>query len=441
MPFLRAAVLAALSTAVCAIKIDTSGDKVRPVTKVVKLLKGMQASMESEAKEDEETYEKMTCWCKTNNEEKTKSTEEARELIKSLTARVAELSATESRLGGEITKLKDEVAENERGLDTAMTLRKQQASQFTVEEGELENSTEAVADAAATLASNGSSLLQIPKGQILGQLQAVVQKHKDLLTHAQLKRLDEFLGKSAPDTSVGGIAGVLQGLKDDFNNRLTTVRQQENSDNTSYEDLRAAKRAEIAAGRKQYEAKTEQKANARLAKVEAKHGIKDSEAGLAADLELLEQVKERCGGMDTEYEKRRKMRSEELAAVAKAIAILDDDEARDSFGKTFGTSFLQVSSVGGQVKKAAALLAKAGERDARLVTLALMLKLDTFEKVKKAIDDLVLDMKKQQSDEVTKKDWCNDELNNNQLQTQDKLREKNIVYRKVGNFEILGGTD
>jgi len=239
------------------------------------------------------------------------------------------------------------------------------------------------------------------------------------------------LGKSAPDTSVGGIAGVLQGLKDDFNNSLTTVRQQESRDNTSYENLRAAKRAEIAAGRKQYEAKTEQKANARLAKVEAKHGIKDSEAGLAADLELLAQVKERCGGMDTEYEKRRKMRNEELEAVAKAIAILDDDDARDSFGKTFGTSFLQVSSVGGQRKRAAALLAKVGEKDARLVTLSLMLKLDTFEKVKKAIDDLVLDMKKQQSDEVTKKDWCVDELDKNQLETQEKNRAKASLIAKL----------
>eukprot|EP00930_Biecheleria_cincta_P023417 TRINITY_DN16924_c1_g1_i1.p1 TRINITY_DN16924_c1_g1~~TRINITY_DN16924_c1_g1_i1.p1 ORF type:complete len:653 (+),score=228.02 TRINITY_DN16924_c1_g1_i1:76-2034(+) len=431
MSLLRAVVLAALTVAAAAIKIDAFGDKVRPVTKVVKLLKGMQATMESEATEDEETYEKMTCWCKKNQEEKTKSTEEAQELIKSLTARVAELSATDSRLGVEIAKLKDEVAENERGLESATAMRKKQKSEFRVEEGELENSTEAVANAAATISSNSSSLLQMPKGQILGQLKAVVQKHKDLLTQAQLKRLDDFMEKSEPINSLGGIAGVLQGLRDDFNERLTTVRQQENRDNASYEDLRAAKRDEIAAGRKQYEAKIEQKAAAKLEMVEAKHGIKDSKAGSAADQELLAQVKERCGGMDTEYEKRRKMRSEELAAVAKAIAILDDDEARDSFGKAFGTSFLQVSSAGDQSKKAAALLAKAGKKDARLVTLSLMLKLDTFEKVKKAIDDLVLDMKKQQSDEVTKKDWCVDELNKNQLQTQDKNQEKASFVAKL----------
>lgn len=38
-------------------------DAARPTTKVVKLLKGMQEQVESEAKEDEETYDKFKCWC------------------------------------------------------------------------------------------------------------------------------------------------------------------------------------------------------------------------------------------------------------------------------------------------------------------------------------------------------------------------------------------
>lgn len=230
-----------------------------------------------------------------------------------------------------------------------------------------------------------------------------------------------------------GIAGVIQDIGDDFKDRLTTIQEQEGSDVASHEALLKAKKDEIAAGRKQYESKTEQKAAAKLEMVEAKHGIKDSKASLAADLELLAQVKERCGGMDTEYEKRRKMRSEELEAVVKTIEILDADEARDSFGKTFSsTSFLQISSTKDQREKAAALLAKAGKEDARLVTLSLMMKLDSFEKVKKAIDDLVVDMKKQQADEVTKKDWCVDELSKNQLETQEKEQAKTSSIAKLG---------
>jgi len=436
MKCLRVAVLAALANIAGAIKLHGLEDKTRPVTKVVKLLKGMQASMESEAEEDEETYEKMTCWCKTNKEEKMKSTGEAEQSIKSETSRVAELSAQSSRLGVEIAKLKDEIAENEHGLDSVVALRKQQTSQFRTDEEQLVNSSDSVQDAIASLGSNNSLLLQLPQAHALSQLEAVVQQHRKFLTQAQLKKLEEFIGeKSAPTDTVGGIAGVLGGIKEDFGERLTSIRDQESQDNSSYEALRAAKRDEIRAGRKQLEAKTQQKASAILEMAETKHSIKDSKAVLAADSELLAQVKERCGGMDTEFENRRKMRSEELEAVAKAIAILDADEAHDAFGKTFRTSFLQVSSIGDDRVKAAALLAEAGKKDARLVTLSLMMKLDTFEKVKKAIDSLVVDMKTQQLDEGKKKDWCLDELHKNELETEGKGRDKASFIAKLESLK------
>ena len=38
-------------------------DGVNPVTKVIKLLEEMKATAEAEAKEDEEVYGKMDCWC------------------------------------------------------------------------------------------------------------------------------------------------------------------------------------------------------------------------------------------------------------------------------------------------------------------------------------------------------------------------------------------
>jgi hypothetical protein len=41
--------------------------KTRPVTKVVNLLKDMQKQLEKEVEEDEEIYEKLACWCETND--------------------------------------------------------------------------------------------------------------------------------------------------------------------------------------------------------------------------------------------------------------------------------------------------------------------------------------------------------------------------------------
>ena len=46
--------------------------KNRPVSKVITLLKDMQAQLEKEGEEDEEDYDRMVCWCETNEKEKTK---------------------------------------------------------------------------------------------------------------------------------------------------------------------------------------------------------------------------------------------------------------------------------------------------------------------------------------------------------------------------------
>merc|ERR1719335_864149 len=60
----------------------------------------------------------------------------------------------------------------------------------------------------------------------------------------------------------------------------------------------------------------------------------------------------------------------------------------------------------------------------KLVTLALSIRLDAFTKVKKAIDDMVEELMKQQADEVKLKDYCVQALNENTRQTEDKERDK-----------------
>ena len=40
-------------------------------------MKDMAAQLEKEQKEDEEVYEKVACWCETNDKEKSKAIEDA----------------------------------------------------------------------------------------------------------------------------------------------------------------------------------------------------------------------------------------------------------------------------------------------------------------------------------------------------------------------------
>merc|ERR1719316_1796901 len=90
-----------------------------PVAKVVNLLKEMQKELEKEAEEDEVTYDKIVCWCNTNDKEKTKSIKIAETRIEDLTKSIEDGTATSARLNTEIANHEKEVAANQNALDKA----------------------------------------------------------------------------------------------------------------------------------------------------------------------------------------------------------------------------------------------------------------------------------------------------------------------------------
>merc|ERR1712066_159579 len=72
----------------------------------------------------------------------------------------------------------------------------------------------------------------------------------------------------------------------------------------------------------------------------------------------------------------------------------------------------------------------------RLATLAYKVRLDAFTRVKKAIDDMIAQLLKEKEDEIKHKDFCVDEFNSNQLQTEKKEREKQDLLAKIEDLEM-----
>jgi len=72
----------------------------------------------------------------------------------------------------------------------------------------------------------------------------------------------------------------------------------------------------------------------------------------------------------------------------------------------------------------------------RLSNLAYRVRLDAFTRVKKAIDDMVAQLLKEKEDEIKHKDFCVDEFNTNQLQTEKKEREKKDLIAKIEDLEM-----
>merc|ERR1719201_3033534 len=87
--------------------------------------------------------------------------------------------------------------------------------------------------------------------------------------------------------------------------------------------------------------------------------------------------------------------------------------------------------------RAAALLKKVARenRSPRLAALAYQIRLDAFTKVKQAIDDMIAELVKEQADEVKHKDFCIEELNTNQMQTEKAEREKKELEATVEDLK------
>merc|ERR1712216_732708 len=112
-------------------------DKNRPVTKVINLLKDMQAQLEKEQKEDEEVYERVACWCETNDKEKTDAISDAEARITDLTSNIEEATASSSRLNTEIKNLEAEIGKNQEALGKATAIREKELAEFTAEEKDM----------------------------------------------------------------------------------------------------------------------------------------------------------------------------------------------------------------------------------------------------------------------------------------------------------------
>jgi len=148
---------------------------------------------------------------------------------------------------------------------------------------------------------------------------------------------------------------------------------------------------------------------------------------------------------DAEWEQRQKARQTEITAVAEAISILSKDDARDLFSRTFNpeqaaASFLQVESEHMKYgrEQAALLLERVAEKthSVSMAVLATSLRLDAFTKVKKAIDDMILHLSRQASDEIVLRDTCISNLNTNERNTDKEIHTKTNLETKIAGLEM-----
>jgi len=446
MAMLRAILVAVSLASAASLQVDFS-DTQSPIQRVVGLLKEMQTQLDTEADEDADMQEKMGCWCHTNDKEKTHANAVNTQRVADLGAAIEEYTAKSAQLKVDLESLGKQVADQTNSLETATSLREKEAGEF--------HSTEK--DAIANLGSINGAVMTLGKthGESLMEVKQIlrhhIDAHKKMLSSSQhrmvlslLQQPDDSALLQAPQS--GAIFGIMKQMKESMETNLKTSQTEEGSALEQFGQMKAAKTDEINSANELIDSKTVELAQTDESNAQSKQDLEDTSNTLAADTDFLANLKSKCANSDSEYEARRKVRTDEIMAVTETINIVTSDDAKDLLNKQ---SFIQLSSHRvrlSRTERAARVVQDAAKRlrkprlNALAVSMAAVsMRADVFGKVKQNIDAMVAGLKKTQSDEVAQRDFCIKEFHSNELQTADANHQKEDLTQQIADLETSAG--
>lgn len=514
---------------------DLSLQAPTPIQRVVKLLEEMKAQLDKEAATDSEAYDKMVCWCETNEKAKTKAIEDAEAKIEELMAEVEMRAARDGESSAKIAHMKKEIAKQKEALATAVSIREKELAAFREEESETVQAVTMLKNAIQVLSKHQAGFVQLSPAlqqSVTAALQWTALKHEEMQQLRNERGLLPLDGSTAPTaTSLlalaekslgqasgndpvlrslrGGqelhqskvplqyaarvlasaavqvasfaqgprgfqsyapqsdqIFGILTQMKEEFEANLSESQKTEIKAAEDFKVLKAAAEKQIDSNKAMLDDMEEEFGDNVKALSDAKEDLAATRESRGADVEFLRNLKLKCQDLEHEWKQRTKARGEELRAVSETIAMLTEDDARELFLKKQGTggaaSLLQKASLRTAAQRArqqaAAFLMRAARNlQARqapdfsdlasawragedrpheeLAAVAVQVQLDTFAKVKKAIDDMVADLKKQQEEEVKFKAYCTAELNDNEKVTYETNQTLKELKAKISSLE------
>jgi len=358
-----------------------------------------------------------------------------------------------------------EVDRDFNALEQARTMRMNDNKDFHAEDVNLVEAIKACEQAITVLKEynpNAAGLAQVrAAAQRLQKAQVMKLGRRSLAgpTSSQMMALKDFLSQAQSPASFlaipgyqsyapqsGQIFGVLEQMKEDFEKDLSDSQVKEKQAAEDFAALKAAKEEEIAAGRALVTELDGEIADLMAKHAEAFKELEDTQAQLELDRTFLANLKKKCSESASEFDARVKDRLREISAVDDTIAILNTDTAFDNFDKTVNVALFQASlhseheetqqQQQRQNRASSFLQGEAGRLGApALALLASKAHLDTFSRVKEDIDKMVVELRKQQQDEIAHRDWCIKELNSNNRSTEEAYDKKASLLAKIADLE------
>merc|ERR1719247_1024860 len=162
---------------------------------------------------------------------------------------------------------------------------------------------------------------------VAATLERVMQQNVDLLggmlSDSQRHSAAAFVqdgprGFKSYNPASGEILGVLEQMKERFEQDLSAAQKDELEKSTAYEELKTATETELAASKKLWERKVQELADIAIKLEENKVDLDNTMATLDINVKFLVGLKDKCAKIDAEYEARVAERNAEIDAEYEA---------------------------------------------------------------------------------------------------------------------------
>merc|ERR1719336_1642244 len=422
----------------------SAANHINPIRKVVTLLQTMQKKVIAEGEKEEELYKKFMCYCRSSSTTLTDGISAGEAKSSELGTSIKEEQEQKAQLEDGLKQDQADRAAAKKSMADATAQRNKEAAEFADMKAESDANIDAVKAAVAALeqgmgmkdsrlayskgyrstAGGGGvapAFLQSDKARTLRKLLtgSVGRELADDDRQAILSFLSGPPGFYIPQSDQ--IVGILKQMGDEMAKGLGEATAQEEAAIKSYKAMMAAKMREVAALTAAIESKLKKIGEVGMAIATMSNEQGDTVEALAADKKFLVDLEKGCATKTAETEANRKVRAQELAALAETIKVLNDDDALELFKKTLpsaSASFVQVSTRVTTVRARALAAIKLGVRRVSLpdrtqldlISLALHGQTAGFGKVITMIDEMVATLKKEQTDDDNKKEYCQNEL-------------------------------
>jgi len=438
-----------------------ASQKVTPVEKVISLLEGLRVQVEKDGKREATEYDKFSCFCKEQADNKQyaieKSTAKIAELdakIDALTAEIKDLTASIKALGEKITDLADKIAKAEEA-------RAKEHAAYLVKEKDASDAIDAVERAIKALNDSKGDLT----GKVAMEEVSLLQSYAVRMgaSQGQVAALEALAQTMQPGQAYtytyhsNDIIATLQGLLKKFEAIKARLDQEEFDANSAFEKKRLGLQnekkfaeQEKAEEEAELEAKSEE-----LATTETDKAQETKE--MTADQEFLAVIKGNCEDKAATWDQRSTARAAELTAISKALDILKSGAApawkanrklADLQTSAHGVpaSFLQIRS-GNNAKnsqralteQALQLIATASKNLRSPVLSAVSMKMrlaaDHFVKVRTLIKDIISRLEAQKAAEATQKSFCDDAMKAAMTKRDAKKAELEDVATQISAKE------